>query len=241
VLACFSLGLQLPLFNLVGNVNCPATVIEKILNEGKYDSNCSSSLDPLMVALAFDRRPILGNSLSPLTYDILAQLSLILIAILTPMRIVTIVNCANRALRALTAAHFSPRRSTFDAEAFFSDFRIVNNLLVRIQRSLRAPSLLPHHHASGRTKPLCFTDSWAFKFCWLQCSTPCLQFYVSSKYNSARCCCAFSCRRTIFPTDCMWSNGVTIHCELYVQRMHWPAVSFRFVCTISRLRNLLKR
>jgi hypothetical protein len=113
----------------------------------------------MLVALAFDRRPILGNSLSYLPYDILSQVSLFFIAILTPLRILTIMNCANRALREIAKSHFSPRRSAFDSEAFFSDFRIVSNLLVRIQRLLPLSRSLPL-----LTRP---AGSWAFRFFWL--------------------------------------------------------------------------
>jgi hypothetical protein len=127
-----------------GNANCPLQVVENILAEGKYNSNCSSSLDFTLVALAFDRRPILGNSLTFLPYDVVSQVTIIFIAYLTPLRILTIVNCANRALKQLAHSHFSPHRSTFDCEAFFSDFRIVSNLLVRIHRLL----LLDHSSRS---------------------------------------------------------------------------------------------
>lgn len=127
-------GWQVPLIALYGNANCPSQVVENILVEGKYNSNCSGSLDFMLVALAFDRRPILGNSLAFLPYDVLSQVSIVFIAILTPLRILTIMNCANRALKQITLSHFAQRRSTFDCEAFFSDFRIVSNLLVRIQR-----------------------------------------------------------------------------------------------------------
>ena len=157
--ALFNFGWQVPLIGFYGNSNCPLKVVETILVEGVYNLNCRDSLDSMLVALAFDRRPILGNSLSYLPYDILSQVSLFFIAILTPLRILTIMNCANRALREIAKSHFSARRSAFDSEAFFSDFRIVSNLLVRIQR------LLP----LSRSLPLLTrrAGSWAFRFFWL--------------------------------------------------------------------------
>jgi hypothetical protein len=134
-------------------------VVENILVEGVYNLNCTELLDAMQVALAFDRRPILGNSLSYLPYDVLSQVSLIFIAILTPLRVLTIMNCANRALREIAESHFSPGRSAFDSEAFFSDFRIANNLLVRIQRLLPVSRALPLLTRRA--------GSWAFRFFWL--------------------------------------------------------------------------
>ena len=128
------------------------------IESGVYNLNCRDAIDSMLVALAFDRRPILGNSLTYLPYDVLSQVSLLFIAILTPLRILTIMNCANRALREIAKAHFSPHRSAFDFESFFSDFRIVSNLLVRIQRLLPLSRALPLLTRGA--------GSWAFRFFW---------------------------------------------------------------------------
>ncbi len=169
----------MPLFNFVGNSGCTVNVVEKILAQGKFDKNCTKSLDSMMIALAFDRRPILGNSLGSLTYDVLSQITVIAVSILTPLRIVTIMNCANRALEKVTDAHFSPHRSTFDADTFLADFRIVNNFLVRIQRSHRMLPPLPCSRTFNRLNPFVlqavgFSSAVGctvqyFAFCFVSC------------------------------------------------------------------------
>ncbi len=104
------------------------------MNAARFDANCSSAAGQLLIALAFDRRATLGSSLLLLPYDMVFNVFMMAVSILTPLRVLTISNCASRALTKVKDAHFSPQRSSFDLESFLSDFSLVNNVMIRLHR-----------------------------------------------------------------------------------------------------------
>jgi hypothetical protein len=128
--------LQLPVFNAIGNTNCNVATVEEILAKARYNSNCSDALSQILVATAFDRRSSRGNSLSLLSYDVLVGVSMVVVSIVIPLRFLTICNCASRALRKVVGAHFSSQLSTFQPDSFFTDFGLVNSIMIRLHRSV---------------------------------------------------------------------------------------------------------
>jgi hypothetical protein len=119
--------------------NCSVATVEGILTKGKFDSNCSSGVDKLFLALVYDRRPILGDYFQSLPFDALSRIIIAFVSVIAPLRFLSLANCASRALAKVTTAHFSPQRSTLDVDTFFSDFGLVNNVMIRLQR--QAPPL----------------------------------------------------------------------------------------------------
>ena len=126
----------MPVFYSMGSQTCNAATVERIMAAARYDSNCSSTAGQLLIGLAFDRRATMGGNLSLLPYDLLFSVFMMLVSILTPLRVLTISNCASRALTKVIDAHFSPQCSSFDLESFFSDFSLVNNVMIRLHRHL---------------------------------------------------------------------------------------------------------
>jgi hypothetical protein len=133
--------LQMPFFYSIGSQTCSAATVERILSAARFDANCSSAAGQLLIALAFDRRSTMGSSLSLLPYDALFNVFMMVVSILTPLRVLTIANCASRALIKVKDAHLSPRRSSLDLESFFSDFSLVNNVMIRLHRHLPLSAL----------------------------------------------------------------------------------------------------
>jgi hypothetical protein len=113
--------------------------VEDIVLDNRFNGNCSSAASLLLIAAAFDRRPVLGNSLQLLPFDVISIVIMIFVSIAAPLRFLSLANCSTRALQKLMDSHFSPKRSTFDSELFFSDFSLVNAVTIRLQR-LSAPS-----------------------------------------------------------------------------------------------------
>ena len=113
--------------------------VEEILAKARYNSNCSDVLSQVLLATAFDRRSTRGNSLSLLSFDVLVGVSMVVVSIVIPLRFLTLCNCASRALRKVIGAHFSPQFSTFHPDSFFTDFGLVNIIMIRLHRSVPLP------------------------------------------------------------------------------------------------------
>jgi len=126
--------LQGPIFQSIGHASCSIGTVEDILSDSGFNGNCSSAASLLLIAASFDRRPVLGDSLELLPFDAVAYVIVIFLAILTPLRFLSLANCPTRALQKLMDSHFSPKRSTFDTALFFADFSLVNAVTIRLQR-----------------------------------------------------------------------------------------------------------
>jgi hypothetical protein len=135
--------LQVPFLNSVGTPNCSVATVEDIVIKARFNSNCSSGVDLLLLALAYDRRPTLGDYFSTalLPWDALSRILIAFISVIAPLRFLSLANCASRALAKVAAAHLSPQRSAFHIESFFSDFGLVNSVMIRLQR--QAPMASP--------------------------------------------------------------------------------------------------
>ena len=137
--------------------------MEAVFADARFDANCSaSSLDMMFVAVSFDRRSVLGNNLSALPYDIMSLIIMYFFTTVTPLRVLSLTNCASRALTKVLHAHFTAQ--AFDVESFLSDFGLVNTITVRVQRCDPSPPIAVfHHHAHTHVTPA--AGSSAFKFC----------------------------------------------------------------------------
>ena len=109
------------------------------MTDGVFKQACAG--DELRIAWAFQRRSVLGNSLTAQPYDTLFDVFISFISILTPLRFLTLCNCAWRLVRGITDTHFSAHRSSLDVEAFFADLRLANMTSIRIQRLHPCPLL----------------------------------------------------------------------------------------------------
>ena len=115
-----------------GSTHCSQNEVEAILTDGVFNPACAG--DELRIAWAFQRRSALGNSLASQPYDTLFDVFISFISILTPLRFLTLCNCAWRAVKGITDTHFSAHCSSLDVEAFFADLRLANMTSIRIQR-----------------------------------------------------------------------------------------------------------